>query len=197
MQRQKILLGVLVVILVTGFAVYQYTLPPLLHGSVITPPKAMPNFTLQSTHGPVSLTDFRGKIVVLYFGYTACPDVCPTTLAYLREALNKLGGQASEVQVLFVSVDWKRDTPEKLAAYTSAFRPDFIGLGGTQAQIDAVTKDFGIFYQLNPADANGYYSVDHTATVQVLDRQGNLVMTWPYGMTADELLDDLKVVVRR
>ena len=197
MDRQKLLFVVLVILLLAGIAIFQYTMPPVLHGSVIDPPKPMPGFTLESAQGPVSLTDFRGKLVVLYFGYTSCPDVCPTTLATLREALNKLGDKASEVQVVFVSVDWKRDTPEKIASYLSAFRTDYIGVTGSQEQIDAVTKDFGIFYQLNPEDANGYYTVDHTATVQVLDRQGQLVMTWPYGLTADELLDDLKVLVRK
>jgi protein SCO1/2 len=197
MDRQKILFVVLVGLLVVGIAIFQYTMPPVLHGSVIEPPKPMPDFTLQAGNGPVSLADFRGKIVVLYFGYTSCPDVCPTTLANLRQALDSLGSKAGDVQVLFVSVDWKRDTPAKMASYTSAFRPDFIGLSGTQEQINAVTKDYGIFYQLNLPDANGYYSVDHTATVQVLDRQGSLIMTWPYGLTPDELLDDLKVLVRK
>jgi protein SCO1/2 len=197
MNRQKILFAVLVGLLLIGIGLYQYTLPPLLHGSVIEPPKPMPDFTLTSTRGPVSLTDFRGKIVVLYFGYTGCPDVCPTTLAALRQALNGLGESASQVQVLFIAVDWKRDTPERVAAYLSAFRPDFIGLGGSQAEMDTATQAFGIHYQLNPPDENGYYTVDHTASQQILDRQGNLVMVWPYGLTGDEMLDDLKVLIRK
>jgi protein SCO1/2 len=182
---------------VLGVAIYQFTLPPQIHGSIIEPPKPMPDFTLQSARGPVSLSSLRGKIVVLYFGYTACPDVCPTTLANLRQALTDLGPQADQVQVVLVSVDWKRDTPENLASYLSAFRPDFLGLTGSQAQIDAVTRDFGIYYKLNEPDAKGYFSVDHTATVQVLDREGNLILTWPYGQTPADLLDDLKVLVRK
>lgn len=196
MTCRNLFFAVLVVFLLAGIAIFQYTLPPIFHGSVIDPPKAMPGFTLQSASGPVSLADFRGRIVVLYFGYTGCPDVCPTTLAILRQALNDLGAKASDVQVLFVSVDWKRDTPEKMASYLSAFRPDFIGLSGSQEQIDVVTRDFGIFYQLHEPDASGYYSVDHTATLQVLDRQGRLVITWPYGMTAAEILDDLKGLLK-
>ncbi len=197
MTRRNLLFAVVVVLLLAGIAIFQYNMPPLIHGSIIEPPKAMPDFTLQSAHGPVSLSDFRGKIVVLYFGYISCPDVCPTTLAGLRQALNNLGKSADQVQVLFVSVDWKRDTPDKMASYVSAYRPDFIGLSGSQEQIDAVTRDFGIFYQLNPPDANGFYSVDHTASVQILDRQGNLIMTWPYGLSPADLLDDLKVLVRK
>ncbi len=197
MNRQNLFFAALVVLLIVGIAIFQLTMPPTLRGTVIEPPKPMPDFTLQSVNGPVSLSDFRGKIVVLYFGYTSCPDVCPTTLANLRRALNDLGEQADEVQLVFVAVDWQKDTPERVASYLGAFHPDFVGLSGTQAQIDAVTKDFGIFYQINPPDENGYYTVDHTATALVLDRNGGLMLTWPYGLTANDLLDDLKVLVRK
>lgn len=196
MKRPFLLFAALTLLLLIGISIFQLMQPPALRGTVIEPPKPMPNFTLQSVDGPVSLSDFRGKIVVLYFGYTSCPDVCPTTLANLRRALNDLGEKADEVQVILVAVDWQKDTPERVASYLSAFHPDFVGLSGTQEQIDAVTKDFGIFYQINPPDENGYYTVDHTATTLVLDREGGLILTWRYGMTADEFLEDLKVLVR-
>jgi protein SCO1/2 len=195
-KRSFLLFAALTLLLLIGIGIFQLMQPPALRGTVIEPPKPMPNFTLQSVDGPVSLSDFRGKIVVLYFGYTSCPDVCPTTLANLRRALNDLGAQADEVQVIFVAVDWQKDTPERVASYLSAFHPDFVGLSGSQEQIDAVTKNFGIFYQINPPDENGYYTVDHTATTLVLDREGGLILTWPYGLTADEFVEDLKVLVR-
>jgi protein SCO1/2 len=195
-NRRNLLFALLVFLLLVGIAFYQLTMPAQIYGSIIDPPKPMPDFTLQSARGPVSLSDFRGKIVLLYFGYTSCPDVCPTTLANLRQALNDLGQLADQVQVILVSVDWKRDTPESLASYLSAFRPDFLGLTGTQAQIDAVTKDFGIFYKLNEPDSKGYYSVDHTATLLVLDRQGQLILTWPYGQQPDEIASDLTVLIK-
>lgn len=197
MKRPFLIVAALVLLLVVGIGVFQLTLPPVLRGTVIEPPKPMPNFTLQSVNGPVSLSDFRGKIVVLYFGYTSCPDVCPTTLANLRRALNDLDKKADDVRVIFVAVDWQKDTPERVASYLGAFHPDFVGLSGAQAQIDAVTKDFGIFYQINPPDENGYYTVDHTATTLVLDREGRLMLTWPYGLTADEFLEDLQVLVKK
>lgn len=196
MKRPFLLFAALTLLLLIGIGIFQLRQPPALRGTVIEPPKPMPNFTLQSVDGPVSLSDFRGKIVVLYFGYTSCPDVCPTTLANLRRALNDLGEKAEEVQLVFVAVDWQKDTPERVASYLSAFHPSFVGLSGAQEQIDAVTKDFGIFYQINPPDENGYYTVDHTATTLVLDREGGLILTWRYGMTADEFLEDLKVLVR-
>ena len=196
MKRPFLLFAALTLLLLIGIGIFQLMQPPALRGTVIEPPKPMPNFTLQSVDGPVSLSDFRGKIVVLYFGYTSCPDVCPTTLANLRRALNDLGEKAEEVQLVFVAVDWQKDTPERVASYLSAFHPSFVGLSGAQEQIDAVTKDFGIFYQINPPDESGYYTVDHTATTLVLDREGGLILTWRYGMTADEFLEDLKVLVR-
>ncbi len=198
MPKRQLLITILAAVLVIGgLAVYQLTLPPVMHGGVIDPPKPMPDFTLQSANGPVRLSDFRGKVILMFFGYTSCPDICPLTLANFREALNNLGENASQVQVVYVSVDWKRDTPEKVSSYAAAFRPDFVGLTGTQDEIDAVTRDYMIHYQINEPDENGFYTVDHTATALVLDRDGNLIMTWPYGLTPSDLLDDLKVLIRR
>ncbi len=197
MKRQTLFFLLTVVLLLIGIDIFQLTMPPTLNGGVIDPPKPMPDFTLQSASGPVSLSDFRGKIVVLYFGYLSCPDVCPTTLAATREALNTLGAQADKVQVLFISVDSGRDTPQKMRDYATNFHPDFIGLTGSQEQIDAVTKDFGIFYLLNLPDENGFYTVDHTATVQVLNPAGDLIMTWPYGIQPDEMASDLKALIGR
>ena len=136
----------------------------------------MPGFTLQSSNGPVSLDSFRGKYVLVYFGYTSCPDICPITLATLTEALAKLGTKkAEDFQVIFISVDYKRDTPQISDAFAKKFNANFIGLGGTEAQINQVTQEYGIYYKLNPPDpTTGFYSVDHTALVQVLNPQGAL-----------------------
>ncbi|MEI6290328.1 MAG: SCO family protein [Chloroflexota bacterium] len=193
---RRILLITAIVLLAVGVAaVIQQSLRQSFKGSVIEPPKAMPDFTLNSVKGPVSLHEFKNKIVVLYFGYTSCPDVCPATLSELRQALARLGSDADKVQVIFISVDWKRDTAEKMDSYVQAFRPDFIGLSGSESQIDAVTKDFGIYYKINQADKNGYFSVDHTAGMMVLNRQGELVLTWPFGVSSDDILDDLNLLL--
>ena len=197
-NRQTLFFLATVVLFIMGVVVFQLTSPPLIHGSIIDPPKAMPDFTLHAASGPLSLSSFRGKIVVLYFGYTSCPDVCPTTLSNVKKAVQGLGSAVDDVQVLFVSVDWTRDTPEKLASYASAFGNNVIGLTGSQEEIDAVTKAYGIFYKINePVGDSTFYTVDHTASVLVLDKSGNLILTWPYGLTAGEFLDDLKVLVRR
>lgn len=198
MNRRLIYVALALVVLVIGVAVYEFSKPATFYGSHIEPPKPMPDFTLQSANGPVTLSNFHGKYVVLYFGYTSCPDICPTTSAALKTALNRLGSQDAQVQVIFISVDYNRDTPEKVSNYIRNFRPDFIGLGGTQSEIDQVTREFYIYYKLNDPDpATGAYSVDHTANILLLDRQGALVMTWPYDQQPDEIASDLEILVRR
>lgn len=197
MNRRNVLFAALVALLLVGIAVYQYTLPPTLNGAVIDPPKPMPNFTLSSSNGPVNLTDMRGKVAVLFFGYTNCTDVCPATMAKLSEAFTKLGDKSSDVKVIFISVDYKRDTPQTVSAYAAKFRPDFIGLTGSQAEIDKVTQDYGIYYKLDTPDVHGNYNVEHTATLLALDKQGQLIMTWSPDQQPDELASDLGVLVKR
>ena len=196
-QPLYLIVGILVTALLTVAVGYLLFQNQPLHGEVLDPPQPTSDFTLQSTNGPVSLSSFAGKVVVLYFGYTSCPDLCPITLATVHQALESLGSKASDVQVLFVSVDWKRDTPEVMAKYVSHFDPGFIGLSGTQQQIDAVTRDFGIFYLLNLPDANGFYSVDHTASTRLLDRQGRLTTIWPYELTSADMASDLRALLKR
>jgi protein SCO1 len=199
MNRRLIYVTLALVVLVAGIAIYEFTKTAPFYGSVIQPPKPMPDLTLQSARGPVTLSAFRDKYVALYFGYTSCPDVCPTTLAGLKAATGKLSAdQASRLQVIFISVDYKRDTPQKVSSYTGAFSPDFIGLTGTQQQIDQVTQEFGIYYKFDDPDpVTGFYSVDHTASVLLLDPQGGLIVTWSYGQQPDEIASDLKQLLRK
>jgi protein SCO1 len=197
LERRVLIYGLVLLLLVLGFVAIWYFTPKALYGEAVTPAGPRPDFTLQSANGPISLSSFRGRFVVLYFGYMSCPDVCPLTLGNLRLALENLGSKASEIQVVFVSVDWKRDTPEKLSNYVHAFRRDFVGVTGTNEQIDAVTRDFGIFYLLNLPDSNGFYTVDHTASIQVLDRQQNLTLIWPHDIQAAQIASDLQVLIQR
>ncbi len=176
--------------------VWQYNRAPTYFGGVINPPKQMPDFTLQSVNGDVSLSDFKGQIVVLAFGYMSCPDICPTVLADLRQAALKMDPrEAAQVQVIFVSVDYLRDTPKLVDAYVRNFDPTFLGLAGSQDQINKVTSDFGIYYNLNQPDPEtGFYTVDHSSVVLVLDPDGALVMTWPFDMAVDKITADLRTL---
>jgi protein SCO1 len=167
------------------------------HGETVEPTAPAAGFTLTGPDGKaLSLSDFRGKLVVLYFGYTSCPDVCPTTMAALAQAMRDLGAQADGIQVLMVTVDPQRDTPDRLNSYVTAFDPRFIGLSGTSDQIAGAAKAFGVVYQVHPGSSAANYLVDHTATTTVLDKDGRIRLIWPYGTPPEELTADLNKLLR-
>lgn len=195
-MKIKILLGALVVIAGLAAGVYFFR-PHTFHGTVIQSPEPAYNFTLKGTDGDVSLKDFRGKVVLVYFGYTFCPDICPGTLANVAQALRDLGSKADDIQLIMISLDPERDTPEKLAEYMGHFYPSFIGITGTKDQLDEVASLYGVFYQkAEGSDATGYL-IDHTATLMVLDREGYLKLVFPYGVTSKDIADDLKYMLRQ
>jgi protein SCO1/2 len=144
---------------------------------------------------PRSLADFRGKLVLVNFGYTQCPDVCPTTLADLASARKKLGADASQVQVLFVTVDPKRDKPELLRQYLPAFDASFLGLYGDEDATKKVTRDFRIYAQERPGRTPETYTVDHAAQTFVFDRNGKLRLVMGYGMAPDAIASDLRILL--
>jgi protein SCO1 len=192
----QVVLGVAAVVLIVG-AAFMFLRPYQYHGAVLQSPKPATDFTLTAAGGkPVSLSDYRGKLVVLYFGYTFCPDVCPTTLAEVTKAVQKLGKKAEDVQVIMVTVDPERDTPERLAEYMSYFNPNFVGLSGTPEQIAAAATPFGIFYEKHEGTPASGYLVDHTATVNVLDREGRLKLLWPFGTEGDAMAADLAQLLK-
>ncbi len=142
-----------------------------------------------------TLADFRGKVVVVSFGFTHCPDVCPTTLADLARAVRKLGADARNTQVLFVTVDPKRDTAEVLKAYVPAFHPDFIALRGDAAATAAATKAFHVYAKDRAGSTAENYTVDHSSQSFVLDREGRIRLIFPYGMASDAIASDLRVLM--
>jgi len=143
-----------------------------------------------------SLADFRGKAVVLFFGYTQCPDVCPTTLAELGEAMRRLGPDADRVQVLFVTVDPERDTPSLLAQYVPAFDKRFLGLYGDADATARTAKEFRILYQKVPGTTPGNYTMDHSAGSYVFDPQGRLRLYVGNGQSADVFAHDIAELLR-
>jgi len=148
------------------------------------------------TGAPRTLADYRGKAVVLFFGYTQCPDVCPTTLAALAEAMQQLGPEAARVQVLFVTVDPERDTAELLASYVTAFNPTFAGLSGDADATARVAKEFKILYQKQPGRTPGSYTMDHSAGTFVFDPQGRLRLYVSYGQGAEVFAHDIRELLR-
>jgi protein SCO1 len=148
------------------------------------------------TGKPVTLADYRGKAVVVFFGYTQCPDVCPTTLATLAEAMKQLGPDADRVQVLFVTVDPERDTRELLANYVPAFDKRFVGLSGDAAATERVAKEFKVIYQKQPGTTPGSYTMDHSAGVFILDPQGRLRLYASHGQGPEVFAHDLRQLLR-
>ena len=189
--------------LIVGFgmiAVIAFVIPRLqpytFHGTVLQSPQPAPDFELTASHGQkVSLKDFEGKTVMLYFGYTFCPDVCPATLSELRGAMKILGGQSDDVQVIMISVDPERDTPEMLAEYVTHFHPSFLGVTGTPDEIAEVATLYGIFYEAHEGTPATGYLVDHTATVMVIDPDGHLKLVFPFGTPAEDIAEDLEHIL--
>lgn len=150
-------------------------------------------FNLTDYNGkPRTLADFKGKVVVLFFGYTQCPDVCPTTLAEMAAAMKELGAQADQVQVLFVTLDPERDTPDLLKNYVPQFDKRFLGLYGTPDQIARTAKEFKVFYTKVPGSSPDQYSIDHTAGSYVFDKDGKLRLFVRHGQGPGPLVHDIR-----
>lgn len=145
---------------------------------------------------PRTLADFRGKVVTVFFGFTHCPDACPTTLAEMAQVMKELGPDAGKVQVLFVTVDPERDTQPVLKQYVPSFNPEFLGLYGDAEATARAAKEFKVFYQKQPVKGGGY-SVDHSAGTFILDREGRLRLFAQYGQGAAPILHDIRLLLGR
>jgi protein SCO1/2 len=187
--------GLLVgLIAVIGFALANQT--HSFAGTLLETPKEMYDFVLKGPEDRVvRLSDFRGKYVLVFFGYTSCPDVCPTTLKELANILKDLGKQAEQVQAVFISVDPEKDTPKRLNGFIKQFDSRIIGLSGSMDDILLTTKEYGIFFEKKPFGTEGGYSVDHTATMMLLDQNGGLRVAYPYGTSARDIAADIKYLL--
>ena len=155
------------------------------------------DFTLIDAKGKQrKLSDFRGMAVVVFFGYTQCPDVCPAAMATLAETMRKLGQFSSNVQGIFITLDPERDTPELLSRYVPAFHPSFIGLYGDAAQTESVAKEFKVVYRKVPGTTPETYTVDHSAGMFVFDPKGRLRLFVSHGQSAEALTHDLRELLR-
>ena len=174
--------------------------PVSYHGTHLSPPMPAVDFALRSADGPLRRADLEGKLTALFFGYTSCPDVCPTTLLRLNsalEALEALGESREDVQVVFVSVDPERDSPERATAFAKAVHPSFLGVTGTEQEIASVAAAYGIYHaKAEGSDATGYL-VDHTAAVLVLNEAGEMELLWSPTVTAPEMAADLTTILGR
>jgi len=182
--------------------------PRKLHGVPYEKPKPAPDLPLTDQYGrPFSLSTQKGKVVIVYFGYTSCPDVCPVTLAQLTQVWTGLGpDQAKFFQPIFVTVDPERDTDEVIARYLGAFDSavggdqglGFIGLRGAPAELDPVMAAYGVQAEKRPQPGSAVgYTVDHTASIYAIDTEGNLLEWFPYGASVDDILWDVRYLIQK
>ena len=144
-----------------------------------------------------SLADFKGKVVMLFFGFTHCPDICPTTLADMARTVNALGGEGSRVQGLFVTVDPSRDTPEVLARYVSTFHPSFVGLYADESTTAALAREFKFFYAAPPGHAHDEYTVTHGSAIYVYDPEGRLRLLMGQERTVEAMVADVRLLLKK
>ncbi len=167
-----------------------------LKAGVFTPARLAPEFSLRGSDGAeLKLSRYRGKVVLLAFGFTHCTEVCPVTLAVLAKARKQLGATGSELQVVYVTVDPERDDAERMRKYLSSFDATFIGGTGMAEQLTAVRKNYGIV--ANKVASAGGYSVDHSSSVYMIDREGKLRAMMPYGHSAEDFVHDVKLLLKK
>jgi protein SCO1/2 len=167
-----------------------------MKAGVFDPPRPAPEIALPSSKGtPLKLSDYRGKVVVLEFGFSHCPAVCPVSLASLAQAKQQLGPRGKDVQVLFVTVDPARDTAERLHAWLANFDPGFVGVTGSEAQIAQVLKDYGISAAKHPVKGSNEYSMSHSSYLYFIDRQGRQRAMMPFGRPAADIAHDLAILL--
>ncbi|MCX8146459.1 MAG: SCO family protein [Azovibrio sp.] len=169
---------------------------PRFHATVLDNPGFAEDFRLQDPDGKErSLADWRGKVVLLFFGYTQCPDVCPTALSRAARVMELLGADADRVQVLFVTVDPARDTAELLKEYPTAFHPSFLGLRTSVEKTAEVAKQFRVFYRINPGSTPSTYTIDHSVTTYAYDPQGKLRLAIGHDATAEAVAEDIRTLL--
>ena len=197
MQRTVIfgVVGILAVVLLIWAAAFAR--PYNLHGSEITTEVQAPAVTLTLADGSsFQLHALKGKIVLLFFGYTSCPDVCPTTLADMKRVKADLGDKANQVVFVFITVDPLRDTPERVQGYAAGFDPLFIGLSGSEAELEPVWQRYGVYRKIQESTSAVGYLVDHSARVYLVDTTNRLRVTYPYGTPVEDLAADIRFLLK-
>lgn len=197
MSRNIIMVGVGIlfgIALIAGFALAR---PYTFRGSEIDPPVPAHDFSLL-TAGDTSfrLSDQKGKIVLIFFGYTTCPDICPATLGEFKQVSDRLGRDAEEVRFVFITVDPERDTPERISQYVHNFDPAFIGVTGTESDLEPVWKNYGVYRAISKQDSAVGYLVDHSTRAYLVDPDGNLRLTYSFGTPVDDILQDVRYLIK-
>jgi protein SCO1/2 len=199
MDRKTILVGLAIFTFIAVFIVGTILLkrPDTFRGVEYQQPLSASEITLTRGNGEVfHLSGQKGKVVLLFFGYTFCPDECPTTLAELKQVYDGLGDNAQFVEVVLVSVDPGRDTPQHIQEYVNRFNPSFIGLSGSQAELESVWKNYGIFREIVPGTSPADYGVNHTARMFLIDPDGNLRLSYGFQTPVDDIIHDVELILK-
>jgi protein SCO1/2 len=187
-----LLVGLVAVFLLLPARPYTYQV------SLIDPPVAAPLFELMDVDGSqVQLSDLDGQVVIMFFGYTSCPDVCPVTLSDFLQIRSRLGSKAENVSFVFVTVDPERDTPERMKKYLINFDPEIIGLTGTRAELESVWSSYGVYEAKLDTGSEGNYLVDHSSRIYIIDPDGNLLLTYLFGTENKVIAEDVRHLVSR
>ena len=194
-----IIIGSFLFLLVLGAAVLLFGGPASFRGTTYAEPYPVATeIDLARADGSrFRLSELRGDVVLLFFGYTSCPDVCPATMAELRQALSELKQTDSDrVKVVFVSVDPERDTPVRVQEYVSQFNPAFIGLSGTTSELEKIWADYGIYREIAQEQSAAGYVVNHTARVSLIDQQGHMRVSYTFDTPVEDIVHDLKLMLK-
>jgi protein SCO1/2 len=188
--------GLAVIGIATLIAVL-FAAPETFRGSIIEPSPPAPEIPLTTNSGEVfRLSDYRGSVVLLFFGYTSCPDICPATMAELKQARALLRSEEAErVQVVFITVDPMRDSPSAIQEYVERFDPAFIGLSGSLADLSEVWRAYGVYREEGEPNDSGWYVVSHTARVYAVDPQGALRLSFAFGTFPEDVANDIRILL--
>ncbi|MDK1080254.1 MAG: SCO family protein [Anaerolineae bacterium] len=198
-MNRKVLQVGLGLLLLIGVAITIILLIPTttsFRGTTYEPPHPAPEIVLKKSNGEeFQLSQYKGEVVILFFGYTNCPDVCPTLLSDLKKVNTDLGEISNHVQVVFITVDPLRDTPVKTQEYVSLFNSDFIGLSGTIGELEQIWHDYGIYSETDHPESTNGYLVTHTARTYVIDSDGDLRLSYGFGTPTEDIVHDLEILL--
>jgi protein SCO1/2 len=195
-KEKRVGLGLVILIGVVAFLTFAFQKPDSFRGTLYDPAQPAPEITLIRADGqPFRLSAEKGKLVFLFFGYTSCPDVCPTTMAEMRQVGQAVGAKADQFDVVFVTVDPNRDTPEKVQKYVSVFDPGFIGLSGSMDELQLVWDKYGVYRQVEASTSPTDYAVTHSSRLYLVDRQGNLRLSYAFGTSPDDIAYDVQLLL--
>jgi protein SCO1/2 len=195
--RHLLLFGFAILVgLVGAYLLLGQTREYTFHGSLIDPPVMAPQINLTDVDGgSFELSDLNGQVVIMFFGYTSCPDVCPVTLSDFLRVRTQLGKEAEEASFVFITVDPERDSPERMKKYLTNFDPEIIGLTGSRSELQTVWSSYGVYQAKSEGSSEENYLVDHSSRIYVIDKAGNLLLTYLFGTENNLIADDVRYLI--